>query len=174
MLNKLRAFFSPKAPQPQQSGNDSLILTDKEVIAVKYAHNVITTQMLMGDVFKEGGKEYVFSEDKYVTPWVIGYLAGILDYSIQSTGAGEHARFELQQFFIHLHFSSALREKVDVVDLICHSDMSGKDTGGFCPNYGKDYIAGAQAGFNTPPSTERDTPKLELFWYLSNNCNPRS
>ncbi|MEQ5390422.1 hypothetical protein, partial [Escherichia coli] len=67
MLNKLRAFFSPKAPQPQQSGNDSLILTDKEVIAVKYAHNVITTQMLMGDVFKEGGKEYVFSEDKYVT-----------------------------------------------------------------------------------------------------------
>ena len=60
MLNKLRAFFSPKSPQPQQSGKESFILTDNEVIAVEYAHNLITTQMLLGDVFKEGGKEYVF------------------------------------------------------------------------------------------------------------------
>ena len=173
MLNKLRTFFSPKKPQPQQSEKDDLIFTEKEVIAVKYAHNLITTQMLMGNVFKEGEKEYVFNDAKHVTPWVIGYLAGILDYSIQSTGAGEHARFELQQFFISLHFSSALKKEVAVVDSLCHSDMSGKDTGGFCPNYGKDYIAGAQAGFNTPPSAERDTPKLELYWYLSNNCTPR-
>ena len=174
MLNKLRTFFSSKKSQPQQSKKYDLTLTDKEAIAVKYAHNIITTQMIMGDIFKEGEKEYVFNDAKHVTPWIIGYLAGILDCSIQLAGAGEHARFELQQFFISLHFSSELEKEVSIVDLLCHSVMSGKDAGGFCPNYGDDYIAGAQAGFNTPSNAERNSPKLELYWYLSNNCTPRS
>lgn len=173
MLNKLRAFFSSKKPKHKQSKKHDLILTDKEVIAVEYAHNFVITQMFMGGVLKEGENEYVFHDTKYVTPWIIGYLAGILDYSIQSTGAGKHARLELQDFFISLHFSLELEKEVAIVNLNCHAEMSGKNTGGFCLNYGDNYVAGAQAGFNTPPNAERDTPKLELYWYLSNNCSPK-
>lgn len=174
VFNKLRSLFSSKKVQPKQAQKNELILTDDEVKAVEYAHNCIVVQMISGGVISEGDSKYVFRDTKYVTPWIVGYLAGILDYSIRATGAGEHARYELQQFFIFLHFSPELEKEVSVVYFLSHAAMSGKDTSEFAPYYGEDYIAGAQAGFDTPPNVERDTPKLELHWYLSNNCAPRT
>ncbi len=174
MFNKLRSLFSSKKTHSKQSPINELLLTDEEVKAVEYAHNCILIQMISGGAIKEGDTKSVFHDAKYITPWIIGYLAGILDYSIRATGAGEHARYELQQFFIFLHFAPELEKEVSAVNLLSHAAMSGKDTGGFAPHYGEDYIAGAQAGFDTPPNVERDTPKLELHWYLSNNCTPRT
>lgn len=172
MLNKLRSFLTLKK-QPQQPQTNELILTDKEVKAVEYAHRCIFIQMITSGVIEETDTEFVFRDVKHVTPWIIGYLAGILDHYIRAIGIGEHARYEVHQFFINLHFSPELQKEVSIVYFLINTVMSGKDTNLFNQDYGKEYIAGAQAGFDTPSNAERDTPKLELYWYLSNDCTPR-
>ncbi|MEY0150522.1 hypothetical protein AB7W18_20750, partial [Providencia rettgeri] len=75
MFNKLRSLFSSKKTHSKQSPINELLLTDEEVKAVEYAHNCILIQMISGGAIKEGDTKSVFHDAKYITPWIIGYLA---------------------------------------------------------------------------------------------------
>ncbi|EPA7327811.1 TPA: hypothetical protein O9O01_004554 [Escherichia coli] len=163
-----KAEQQPQQPQGfQPLWKPDHVFTDAEFKAIEIAHKPVFNQIAVSNA---RGDTAIIQDEKAISPWVIGYMVGILDQVTQRIEGKQHAALETMAFFVDYHFAPELRPKVWGCYFAAQS-MAGKPNEPFYPMY-ESFIEGAQAGYECFPNQEHGAPKLALYWALNNGGYP--
>jgi hypothetical protein len=164
MFNKLKSIFTGGEKAPQESAPTERIFTDAEAQAIDIAHKAVHVQLMLGRAGIEGDASCKIYRERQVTPWVIGYMVGILDDATRCTERRDHADFDVVLLFLKLHFAADVLPFATNLFLAVQVAMrDGTDWKSIVTN----YRAGAQAGFETMPRNEGEAPKMALYHFLT-------
>lgn len=177
MLNKFKKLFtgSVKAQQPaQQQGrernaNGEPLFTEAEAQAIQIARKAVFFQLHMAGIGEEGDPLHKFNQPRHVTPWIIGYMVGVLDYATRCTEDRAHADFDVLRMFYALTFAPELMRTVAATFERAQDALrAGNDPDGDAAQ----FTAGAKAGYNTHPRDPNGAPQLGLYNNLKGENKP--
>lgn len=177
MFNKIKKLFTGSEqaqPQQQQQGrernaNGEPLFTDAEAEAIKIARKAVLFQLHMAGIGAEGDNAHKFNQPRHVTPWIIGYMVGVMDYATRCTEQRAHADFDVLRLFYALTFAPELMGTVAATfQRVQDALRTGNDPEGEAAQ----YRTGAQTGFATFPREDNDAPKLGLYHHLKGENTP--
>lgn len=163
MFNKLKSLLignnphvHPKHLENPERYNEAgqYLFNEAECNTFKMAHEGVHMQILLGNGMKDGK----ISNEKQITPWIIGFLCGFLDQVTQRVERKGHADFEMMEMFLNYHFSQELNAKMWAC-YIAATSMRGKESDPFYPMY-EDFLSGAREGFGYMVDGSSKLPEL--------------
>lgn len=169
MLNKIKNLIAgrtqPQQPQARErNANGEPLFTDAEAAALGMARKAAGIQIHMGRACAENDPHFKLNQPRHVTPWIIGYMVGLMDYSTRLHEQRAHADFDVLKLFYSMTFAPELIGTVAATfQRVQDALRTGEDPEGEAAQ----YRAGAQAGFNTFPRAGRDTPIQALYHHLT-------
>lgn len=163
MFNKLKSLLGsrkqqahPKHLENPERYNETgqYLFNETEINTFKMAHEGVHIQILLANGMKDGK----ISNEKQITPWIIGYLCGFLDQVTQRVERKEHADYEMMEMFLNYHFMQELHGKMWAC-YIAATSMRGKETDPFYPMH-EDFLSGAREGFGFMHKEGNELPIL--------------
>lgn len=144
-MSLLKGLFGKKTPVKfSQYGreldqNGKSLFSDQDAQVINQAHNLLNMQIMLSG----SGRVSIDSEEE-ITPWVCGYITGVLDGTLQAMTGKKNADFELWELFLGLHFTNDMRSKAFACALACQIVAEEDDL--FNPMF-KEYVEGAKTGY---------------------------
>lgn len=141
--------------------------TEGEVKVIKIAHEIVLSQIVLcTSVTKRG----LIADRDVVTPWVVGYMVGTLDYASRQIMNASHTDFDVIALFIESHFSPK-QEKTAFAMLIAAQDAMRTGSDPFMS--GAHYIEGAKVGYQQFDDEINSPTYMPLVQALMNSGYPK-
>lgn len=142
--------------------------TEGEVKVIKIAHEVVLSQLLLCTSVTERG---LIANREVVTPWVVGYMIGTLDYASRQILNEPHTDFDIVALFIETHFSPKQQKTAFAIFIAAQDAMK---TGSDPFMSGAHYIEGAKAGYQQFDDEDKSSTYMPLVEALMNSGYPKN
>lgn len=140
------------------------IPSPEELKAVNVARGITGPQILLAQgTTEEPGK---ISNPEHITPWVVGYLNGVLDCAVQNMAGKEHSSLELLTYYLECSVVRGLHTDI----MACYSGSTSfhnKPEHPFYKMY-EEFVLGAKEGYEYFDNYQSGNKSLALFNRLKN------
>lgn len=161
----LKWIFSKFFKQPSMV-SESRRFNEGEVKVVEAAHKVVFAQTIIcTSVTKRG----LIADSNVVTPWVIGYMVGTLDYATQHILNEPHTDIDIITLFLETHFLPKQCKAAMAIFIAAQHAMQSGDN---LFMSGADYIEGAKAGYQQFDEDFKAEHQMPLTVALMNSGYP--
>lgn len=147
--------------------SDSRRFNEGEVKVIKTAHEVVLAQIMLCTSVTERG---LIADSEVVTPWVVGYMVGTLDYASRVVLNEPHTDIDIIALFLESHFSPK-QSKAAIATFVAAQDAMKSGDDMFM--IGAKYIEGARAGYQQFEDDFRNTHYMPLAEALLNCGYPK-